>query len=149
MSRSSIQTMTIMAVATGAVVTMEENGIAGDVLPAVLYAREVADHCLDQWPETGSPEKNLRACVAHCRNLGEPLYDAEQLYTPLCLTSLAQLLLTDLAERLRDPEKLDLLQPVIEAIDGIHNLVDPAGNRFDVYEEADRLAGLVKMEIGF
>lgn len=149
MSRASIQTMTIMAVAAGALVTMEESGLAGDLLPAVLYGRDVANRCMDGWPETGSPRKNLAACIAHCERMADELYKSADLYSPLCLTSLAQFLLTDLQERVSDQDKLDLLDPVIEAIDGIHDLADPDGDKYDVYAEAERLAGVVKQEIGF
>ena len=41
MAKSDIQSQVILAVVTGAIITVEEAGIAEDELPAILYAREV------------------------------------------------------------------------------------------------------------
>ena len=67
----------------------------------------------------------------------------------MCLVSLSQILLTDLMERVRDTCKLAILEPLVEAVNGLADLLDPYGDKFEVYEEADRLAKLVYKEIDF
>ncbi len=149
MSKSDIQTQTILAVATGAIITVEENGMAANEMPAIVYAREVSNECYRKYPETGNPSKNAAAVFNHCYNLREKLDAASDKFSPLILISISQLLMTDLMEKVKDKNKLKLLEPVSEAIDGIHNLLDPDGKHIDVYEEAEKLCNYVKEEIGF
>lgn len=149
MAKSDIQSQVILAVVTGAIITVEEAGIAEGELPAILYAREVGDKAFRQWPETGNPKKNLLACTNHCKNLAEKLDKASDEHSPLVLISLSQLLLTDLMERVKNKKKLRILEPLREAVDGIHNLLDPKGQHYDVFEYAEELARAVKNEIEF
>jgi len=149
MARSDIQTQTILAVATGSIMTVKCSTLLNNELPAILWAEEVGNKSFREYPETGDPAKNLKAVYNHCENLRHHLDPACDEFSPLVLITLSQLLLTDLMERVKDKHKLALLEPVAEAVDGLHDLLDPDGRHIDMYEEADRLCKIVKEEIGF
>jgi len=149
MSKSDVQSLTILAVSVGAVVTIEEDKLADKFMPAILWAREAGSGVVDSWPIRGDNDKIVRACFLHCKKLHRDFERAVELYSGICLISLAQLLLTDLQERIKDKAKLEIIEPLSEAIDGIHDLVDPDGDRYEAYAEAERLATIVKGQIEF
>ncbi len=144
MSKLDIQTQTILAVATGAIITVEENCMGANEMFVIVYARYASSECYRKYPS-----KNADAVFDHCYNLREKLDAASDKFSPLILISISQLLMTDLMEKVKDKNKLKLLEPVSEAIDGIKNLLDPDGKHIDVYEEAEKLRDYVKEEIGF
>jgi hypothetical protein len=149
MSKADIQTQTILAVVTGAITTVKEEKLHKKELPAILYAEDVANKSFAEYPETGNPAINVMAVYEHCKNMRDELDGSAEKFSPLVLITLSQLLLTDLMERLNNKYKLSLLEPVTEAVDGIHDLLDPGGKHIDIYEEAERLCEIVKKEIGF
>ena len=149
MSSATVQSFVILAIATGAIITVEERGLAPDEMPAILYAKEVGDKAFRKFPEMGNPKKNLAKTYQHCENLRDRLDSAADEYSPLILITISQILLTDLMEKIKDKSKLELLEPLAEAVDGIHDLLDPDWRHIDVYEKADDLVAEIKKEIGF
>ena len=150
MSKANVQSFVILALANGTMILMEEDDkLVPDYLPTVLYISMVAKEAIDSWPENGDPHKTTDKCIKHCKRLQSHFDNASDLYTPLCLIYLANHLLNDLDEKIIDPKKKELLAPVMEGLLGLAEKLDPFGDKFEMYEYTEKLADIVREEIGF
>jgi len=138
----------ILSVVAGAVISAED-AIEEALLPTVLYAKDTATATFRDWPETGSRRKNYTQALAHINNVKSDLDSADAQLPGILLVTLAQFLLTDLSERVSTKRKLQLIEPLAEAIDGLHDLLDPEGENLTAFAEAEKLEKVVFQEIGW
>ena len=143
MSLSTRQTMSIIAMTSGCMSTIEANGLADHVLPTALYIKDEADKTLVAFNElaTGDLGKNykwMQAKVeewnAYIRTHVDSKISAIVL-TQMCLLALDELLIY----HVRDPRKIRLLLPLEEALKGLSDQLDPNGDAYAAYAEAEEV----------
>lgn len=148
MSSASIQSLTILAVVTGSIITIEEDDLSGDAAPTIAYLRELAQTNINRWPETGNQRKNTIACMSHCQALSKSLEASAKLYTACCLGMLSQLLLIELRDVVRDPVKLNIIDELLECVNTAVDIYDPGEKNEESRAEAERLVDIVKKQVG-
>lgn len=149
MSKSTIQSLTILAVATGAIKSIVEANIAGPAAPTIMYLEERAQEVINRWPEVGNPQKNMLGVQRHIHNIHNELDSAAEIFSACCLGMLAQELLILLYERIRDKQKLELIDELLESINAAVDIYDPQEQQGESRAEAERLSSIIKEEIGW
>jgi len=149
MSRASRQTISMIAMVNGVFLTIDNYKLAPEVDATVQYGLEICYHCMDTFPETGDRHKNGLWCKKKLEEIEDEFNKANSLYSMIVLTSMATHIMEDLTERIGDPVKLDLLEPISEVVTGMSEQIDPKGDQFEAYEEADRLLNRFYEVIGF
>lgn len=147
MSKASNQTITLLAVINGIFITIDDWKLAPELAPTVDWGMEICKECIEKFPETGNPQKNYKWMQNKLRESEEFLgTKAGNLYSSIVLSAIANHIITDLMERIKDPKKLELLIPIDEVVQGLNFQLDPKGSAFDAYEEADNhLSKLYKL----
>lgn len=149
MSKADVQTFTILAVAAGAVITIEEERLGGEAAPVVAYLGGLTQTVINKWPETGNPKANTSACARHCLCLKDQFEASAKLYTACCLGMLAQCLLIELRDRLNNRSKLDFVDELLESVNAAVDIYDPEEINDDARQEAERLCGVTLKEVGW
>lgn len=139
MSKASRQAITLLAVVNGVFITMDSYELAPELTPTIDWGMEVCKQCVSKYPETGDPKKNFKWMQNKLQLIDKDLNGREDIYTMIVLTSIASHIMSDLEEMIRDKAKLALIEPVAEVVQGVSAQIDPKGDCFDAYEEADRL----------
>ena len=153
MSRSSVQSLTILAVVTGSIQSIIDANIAGDAAPTILYLKDRAQEVVNKWPESGDPQKNMKRITRHIHNIKDQLDSAVDIYSACCLGMLAQELLVLMFERLRDEKKLALIRELLESVNNAIDIYDPkeidSATDSETRKEAERLCQVIQTEIGW
>jgi hypothetical protein len=148
LSKADVQSFTILAIAAGAVKTIILENIHGDAGPTIMYLEGLMEKKINEWPESGNPRKNTLACVEHCENLKDHFDSSAEFYTARCLGMLAQTLLVELRDVVKNRWKLNTIDELLECVNKAVDVYDPGESDVEARTEADRLCSLVKSEIG-
>lgn len=139
MSKASKQSIALLAIVNGIFITIDHYNLSGEQAPTVDYGMEVCKEVITNFPETGDPKKNFKWMQSKIQESDKFLRkEGTNLYTAIVLTSLAQHIITDLIDKIDDPVKLKILEPLDDVITGLSEQIDPKGTEFLAYEEADR-----------
>jgi hypothetical protein len=139
----------MIAMVTGVFITIDEYDLADEIAPTIQYGLSVCNTCMETFPETGDRNKNGAWCHAKLQEIENEFNKADSLYSLIVLISMATHIMEDLTARIKDPVKLKLLEPIHEAVTGVSMQIDPEGDCFAAYEEADRLLHKFYRVIGF
>lgn len=139
MSKASRQTISMIAMVNGVFITIDNYNLAPEIDATIQYGLEICNDCMTAFPETGNRYKNGLWCKKKLGEIEKYFNNADSLYSTIVLTSMATHIMEDLTAKIKDPVKLALLEPVYEVVVGVSDQIDPKGNCFDAYEEADRL----------
>jgi hypothetical protein len=140
MSKANRQTIALLAIVSGAMHTVEHFNLDADNISIVLYAKDVCDECVKRFPCSGNEAKNQKWICDRMEEYDKELIKmVDEHYSTVLLTSMCSQIITDLTERIRDVYKLGLIEPVKEAVQALHDRIDPTGDKFSEYERADRL----------
>jgi hypothetical protein len=139
MSKASRQSITILALVNGILKTIDHYNLAKELNATVLYTLDVCKDIVIRFPESGNKQKNLKWMTSKIEEANLILNRDNDPYTLICLVSLAHILITDLIERIKDPVKLNMLEPLEEAIYALSDMIDPEKDQFKAYEEADMI----------
>jgi hypothetical protein len=148
MSKAAVQSFTILAIANGCAITMRDYGIAGKAEPIIIYLCDLIKEKIDKWPETGNPNKTTLACINHCKALKNDIESSASIYTACCLGMLAQYLLIELRDLIRDKVKLSAIDEILECFNNAVDIYDPHEKDGAARDEAMRLVFVVKNQIG-
>ncbi len=149
MSRASRQTIAMIAMVNGVFLTIDNYKLAPEIEATIQYGIDVCYKCMDAFPETGDRQKNGAWCTKKLEEVENDFNKADSLYSMIVLTSMATHIMEDLTARINDPVKLNLLAPIAEVVTGMSEQIDPQGDQFEAYEEADRLLHKFYGVIGF
>ena len=149
MSLASRQSITLLAIVNGVFITMDDYGLAPELTPTIDWGLEVCHQCVTEFPETGDPGKNLRWMQAKLDLVDKDLSGRADIYTMIMLTSIASHIITDLLEWIKDESKLALIDPVAEVVCGLSDQIDPKGDCFQAYEEADSILRKIYSHLEF
>ncbi len=139
MSKASKQTISMIAMVNGVFITIDNYKLAPEIDATIQYGLEVCYGCMNTFPETGDRYKNGEWCKLKLEEIEDYFNQADSLYSMIVLTSMATHIMEDLTNKIKDPAKLALLEPVHEVVIGVSEQIDPKGDCYDAYEEADRL----------
>lgn len=139
MSKASRQSIALLAIVKGVILTIQEYKLAPELDATILYALDVCEGCVSKFPETGNPNKNMKWMTERIHMIDDDLNKSNSIYSMITLTNLAHHIVTDLQECINDSTKLDLIKPVGEVIEGLSDQIDPIKDCFEAYEEADRI----------
>ena len=150
MSLASKQSIALLAIINGIFITIDHFKLSQEQTPTVDYALTVCEECILAFPETGNKKSNLIWMQRKIQETDKFLRKENgNLYTSIVLTALANHIVTDLIERIKDPVKLKILEPLVEVVNGMNEQLDPNGNKFDAYEEADNYLIKIYNLLGF
>lgn len=139
----------MLAMVNGVFLLIDKYELAPELDATIQYGLEVCYECVNKFPETGDREKNGKWCHEKLSEI-EPEFDAAQsLFQMIVLISMATHIMDDLVQRIRDPKKLKYIVPVHEVVNGMSTQIDPKGDQFEAYEEADKLLNKFYTVIGF
>ena len=139
MSLATNQAMCMLAVASGCMETINEHYPDDPLLPTVLYVKELADNAIIKYPATGDPRKNLKWMEDKVQAWSNGIRNLKPTWVKIVLTQMPLLATEDLLTKLRNPQAVSLVQPVTEALRGLSDALDPEGDQFDAYEEAEKV----------
>ena len=142
MSRATNQTVILLAVLSGSFKTIARaENCPASVQGTVLWAMEEASQITINFPETGKGEKNLDWMMVRLHKW-EKLIDCLDLDMEYqTLLYVCNHVIYDLTDKISNPAKLRLIQPLREAIDNMITVTDSTGKQFKAMEGADKLLG--------
>jgi hypothetical protein len=149
MSKASRQTISMIAMVNGVFITIDNYDLAPELAPTVKWGLEVCNGCMVEFPETGNKEKNGLWCKRKLEEIEDCFNQADSLYSMIVLVSMSTHIMEDLTSKIKDPLKLKLLEPIYDVVTGLSQQIDPQGDCFDAYKEADRLLYEFYKVIGF
>ena len=140
MSKAGRQSVVLLAVVLGVVSTIESCNLSPELSPTTLYTKEVAFKAASEFPVLH--ENNRTSLWVHEK---VKAYDdvllkrASTKYHAPLLAYMGIRIITDLQEKISNKSKLAIVEPLWEALTGLHNALDPKGDQYDDYELADSL----------
>lgn len=137
MSRATRQTVLLLSTIAGIFITMGENAPDAEFMPTVEYGRTVAVNAARAIPETGDREKNDRWMLKAVTEMEKFLNCRTEKYSFQYLVFLAACIIDDLMQKTKNKQKLEILEPVQEAVFGLQEQVDPSGTLVEVYKNVD------------
>lgn len=149
MSKAAIQSLTILAVATGSIKKISMENIGGDAAPTIAYLEDRAQEVVNRWPVVGDDLKHRIKVRRHIHNIRNEIDSAAKLFSACCFGMLAQELLIRLYEKLKDREKLSLVEELLESVNNAVDIYDPKEQQGESRAEAERLCGIIMKEIGW
>lgn len=150
MSKASKQSLALLAVATGAMIMIENEALDDSVMPTVLYSRETLEHCVHVFPVVPHNEtKGAEWMHEKLSGWQDRINELEGNWTAIILVSIAHQIISDLCDRIRAPHKLKILRPAEEALAGLSDQIDPEGDQYAAYEKADELLKDLYRRLGF
>ena len=149
MSRATNQAVSILAVTSGSMGTIEKTGLADAYLPTVEYVHQVADYAISRYPVTGDWGKNYKVMVGVVEKWNACVSGVNPELAIVALVQLGLQSSDDLLRKLRNPVAVELVQPVHEGLLGLSNQLDPEGTAYTAYQEADVLLEKLYGLLGF
>ena len=147
--RASRESLALLSVVAGSILIIEGSELTDEFMPTILYAKKVAQECLNKFPEYGDERKNEKWVMDHISKIDDDIHNAAYTYSFPVLLSITHYILTDLLLKINDDKKLSLIEPLGEAINTLIETYDPEGINFAAYEEADRIVKKLYGYIGF
>ena len=139
MSLATNQAMCMLAVASGCMETIAVHYPDDPLLPTVLYVKEIADDAITKYPATGDPRKNLRWMEDKVKQWSNGIRNLKPTWVKIVLIQMPLLATEDLLTKLRNPEARQLVEPVTEALRGLSDKLDPDGDEWSAYKEAEQV----------
>lgn len=139
MSLATKQAMCMLAVVSGCMSTIEHHYPDDPLLPTVLYTKELADDAIIKYPATGDPRKNLKWMEDRVQAWSNGIRNLKPTWVKIVLTQMPLLATEDLLLKVRNPEVRLLIKPVTEALRGLSDALDPEGDQWDAYKEAEQV----------
>lgn len=150
MSKATNQTVILLAVLSGSFKTIARaENCPASVQGTVLWAMEEATQITINFPETGKGEKNLDWMMVRLRQWQECVDNMDLDMEYQTLLYVCNHVIYDLSNKISNPAKLRMIQPLREAIDNMITITDPTGKQFEAMEEADKLLGKLYKLIEF
>lgn len=139
MSKASRQSLALLATVSGAMKMIERESLSPELLPTVVYTGETVDKCVYAFPCTGDEGMNLKWIEERMAEWQDTLNTIEGNWTAIILVSIAHQIMEDLTVKIKNKNKLKLIAPAEEALQGLSDLLDPEGTCYEAYVTADRL----------
>ena len=150
MSKAGKQSVALLAMVTGMMKTVVDFDMIDEEMSIAVYAHEVAFKCTTKFPITNDNAKNNEWIQDRVRKFDAFLVAQKDLkYHAILITNLALTTLTDLTEKIRDKDKLEMIEPVIEAVQALYTALDSKMNNDAAYELTDALLNKAYSLIGF
>lgn len=140
MSRSQYQTMALLSASAGIVKHLIDHPQFVELQPTILWTMDQIQEAVSLWPvaRDGAP---LVAWVHGALKRWEDSLEDIPLPTAI---QMAEQMMSDLAGRLRDRQKLTLLSGAHEGILGLSRQIDPDGNYEECRRASELLSGFYK-----
>lgn len=150
MSQASYQAVGLLALISGCMDTIYKFRLAPEHDPVTIYTQEVCDKMVGMFPTTGKEHK-LQSFIDSRMNIYDKALTMmpEEKYDASLLTAMAIHILLDLKAKIRDPKKLELIEPIYEAVVSLNELVDPNGKRIEEFERGEYLVSIAYQIFGF
>lgn len=152
MARANNQTIALVALISGCLTTINDYTLDKASLPLTLYAKDACDTCVLAYPADGNDQKNVRWISGGMNKFDKKLNDRpDEKYDASLLTAMCSQILTDLKDKITDKKKLELIEPVAEAINALSDKLHPPGSQdgFQDFERADELLEIAYDCFGF
>lgn len=154
-SKSTRQTITLLAAASGALQIIKGHGMVGDpnIKASLEEAINLTNYAIENFPDSNTTYKKAKKdelWITDRMVAWQALIDElPQSFEFFTLVSIADQCLIDLVGKVRAKKKLALILPVLEPVGIISDFCDPTGRSFDEFECAnDTLQKLYEL-IGF
>lgn len=137
MSKASKQTIVLLSMVKAAFIIIEELDLTPELAPTIVYGKSICDEGLKFFWFNNDTPKNRRWIKERVRQADGLLNETSTMYSAVVLASLAELIVNDLIQRIRDVRKLKFIEPIHEAVSGLSDQIDSKGIHFEAYEEAE------------
>lgn len=154
-SKSVRQALAILAAACGAMKTIKDEQMVGapHIVESVERAISLMDKALVCYPDVGATKRTMAKdevwIVSRMMAWKNELEKIPRRWEYFVLVSIAYQAVVDLAGKVRDRAKLELIEPIIEPLRVISDFSDPAGVAVGAFECAGKTLGVLYREVGF
>lgn len=150
MSKATTQTIGLLAVISGSLKTIYNAKLMPKFDSATLYAIDTVDGLIKKYPITGD-EMKMREQVEDGMKQYDKILNSmtnKRFNAPL-LTAMAIHVCGDLMLRIKDKKKLEVLEPIREAVIGLNELIDPKGQCIEEFDDGEELVTIAYNIFGF
>lgn len=116
---------------------------------AAVYGKTAADEAIAKWPITGSERRDIGKVLASAGSLQADINALDMNWTGLGMVHVTVAVIDDLLTLCNNATKQELLTPILDTATSMSDMADAEGNKFEEYEEADRLLHTIYHHIGF
>jgi len=142
MSKATNQALVQLSITAGCFNTLRENKAFSRVDIKYLVESGIikTTQAVIDWPCTGEADKNNKWIKSRLLVWYKFLQkDTDNYYTDTVMIKMAERMITTLTEKIRDPVKLKLLQPIVDILKELSDFTDPKGIHFPAFEKSDQL----------
>lgn len=147
--RATRESILLLGIINGVLISFDKNGLLEDLAPTIKYGMSLCDRVLQALPGNDRRATDLRPCQDVMRKVSLALNREGEFFPTPVLVHIGQTLCVDLLEEVTDPEKRELLGEIQELMDAISDAVDPYGDNYAAYEEADQSLKTIYEIVGF
>lgn len=141
MSKATNQTVTLLSIMAGIMKTLRETQAFGrvDMQQALDTAfQDICDAVL-LWPCSGDEVKNLAWRQARFTEWTQFVEEDKSEYNTAMMLSICDRIVCDLQARIKDPQKLQVIQQLAEPVNAFMQYSDPLGQNFPAFESSGRI----------
>ncbi len=149
MSLATRQSVALLSIVYSVFTTIKQYNLAPELEATILYGIDTTEKCIINFPGTGDNRKSEKWIREKIHCIDDDLRQSESVYTMIVLVSLSNQILADMMQKIRNRTKLEMLEEVNEITISISNKIDPKGDQFEAYEEADKLLLKLYHHLGF
>lgn len=122
----------------GIFITATEIEGVDHLLPTIEYGKQVCTDCINNFSETGNVRKNFEWMVDKIHKAQKYLDAERNEYDLHHIVNIGHMIVIDLCEVIKDKQKLEMLNVVMEVLDGLSDQIDPEGIHFIDYDRANQ-----------
>jgi len=158
MSRASNQFMTITSMTYTTLLMLQEAAVPADerIKELVTHSLVVAERLIQGYPETGTRAKNRKVIDGWLDQWKEADsgigYDAAGVWHPVILSNMGQIVIDDLATKVRNPiilPDLILLRELMNQITAVLMDAEPLESEFKLLEDSGALVSEIYEIVGY
>jgi hypothetical protein len=150
MSKAGKQSVALLTLVYGMLETMIALKLVDTCLSEAIHSKEVAFECATNFPVGYEDPSFVKGVTHYSRVLAKIIYTSEvQVYTAPVLSMASLQIVTDLQERVTDPIKVGMLQPLFAGVDALYTQIDPLGDNYRNFTVVNTIVTQAYASLGF
>jgi len=137
MSLAYKQTICLLSMVSGNMGTIEKVNSSPQSIPTVLYIKDISDQAIQSLTNNDLDMKSYNWCKSKIDAWDAYVVNLGDIHVSIVLAQMALNAIDNLILMIRDKHKLSLLIPIHEALKGLSDQIDPIGEYYEAYDEAN------------
>lgn len=148
MSKATRQVMMAIAYLDAGCKLILKYKVREDIHPTILWLQDEIETLVNHLPEVTNTDRRVIERVGKKMQVFDnDVETLEEDKLAVAVIHMSHVMFTDILEKVKDKKKIEVIQPIMDAIDILFNTLDENGEMFDAFEFTDEVLAVVYEEL--